>query len=106
MAAQLDIEDVLRRPYPEHPGAKARDTSFAAAAAIAPVVKGLRAKVYDAIAARPSTPEEIAPRLGLTVHSTRSRCSELARMGKITDSGLRRASLGGKRAIVWELAPR
>lgn len=31
------------------------------------------------------------------------RCSELAALGRVEDSGLRRANSSGKKAVVWQL---
>lgn len=90
--------------YPDHPGAKARETSFAAADAIAPKAMSLRARVFDAIREKPGTPEEIAARLGEAVHNIGPRCSELAARNLIADSGDRREAMGGRRAIVWQVA--
>lgn len=91
--------------YPHSAGWKARDTSRAAAEAMTPKVKSLRARVFDAIAERPSTPEEVAARIGEPVMNCRPRAAELSKLGKIVDSGLRRAAMGGRKAIVWMVAP-
>lgn len=99
MSQQLDIFS-----YPDGPGFKARDTSRAAAAATAPEVKSLRARVFDEIKRNPSTPEEVAARLKLPVHSIRPRFSECAAKGWIEDSGDRRRAMGGRQAIVWRAA--
>lgn len=88
--------------YPDAPGYKARSTSRAAAEGVAPKAGTLRARVLDAIRARPGTPEEIAARLGEPVLNTRPRTSELVRMGLIEDSGERRKAMGGRSAIVWQ----
>lgn len=89
--------------YPNAPGYKARDTAKAAADLIAPRERSLRARVYDEIAKRPGTPEDIAERLGEAVHSTRPRCSQLAAAGLIEDSGQRGEAMGGRKAIVWRI---
>lgn len=49
------------------------------------------------------TPEAAggAGRLGLSILSVRPRITELARDGKVRDSGDRRHNASGKRAIVW-----
>lgn len=91
--------------YPYAAGFKARATSRAAAEAMKPKVKSLRARVYDAIAERPSTPEEVASRIGEPVMNCRPRTAELAKLGKIEDSGLRRTAMGGRKAIVWRVTP-
>lgn len=99
MTIQPDLLD-----YPNSPGWKARATSQAAAEAIAPQVKSLRARVFDEIKRTPSTPEEVAARLKQPVHSIRPRFSECAAKGWIVDSGERRRAMGGRNAIVWRIA--
>ncbi|HKT53615.1 MAG TPA: hypothetical protein VJP88_04140 [Caulobacteraceae bacterium] len=89
--------------YPDAPGHKARDTAKAAADLIAPRERSLRARVYDEIAKRPGTPEDIAERLGEAVHSIRPRCSQLAAAGLIEDSGQRGDAMGGRKAIIWRV---
>lgn len=69
-------------------------TSEAGRDFIAPRAKTLRQHVLDAVEDRPGTPEEIHARLMKAgVHhlltAVRPRCSELSRMGLITDSGER-----------------
>lgn len=91
--------------YPDAPGAKARETSFAAAEAIAPRVGNLRERVLAELQAFPGSPEQIAQRLSEPVMNIRPRCSELAHKGLIRDSGKRAFAQGGRRAIVWEIAP-
>ena len=96
--------------YPHQPGFKRRQTSKAAAEAIAPSAGSIRARVYDAIKARPGSPEEIAARIGVPVMNVRPRCSELAAdapgRGPLSrDSGQRRTAMGGREAIVWEIVP-
>jgi predicted ArsR family transcriptional regulator len=93
-----------RGGYPVDPGFKARDTARAAAEGIKPVAGSLRARVYDAIKARPGTPEEIADRLGVPLMNVRPRCSELAARDLIVDSGERRLADGGRQAIVWKVS--
>jgi hypothetical protein len=88
--------------YPRVPGAQDRDTSHAAADAIAECAPQLRARAL-AVLERSNglTADEVAGRLGLSILSIRPRCTELARLGKIRDSGHRRANASGKKAIVW-----
>ena len=99
MAQQLDIFT-----YPESPGFKARETSRAAAAAMAPQAKSLRARVFDEIKKAPGTPEQIAHRLKEPLMNVRPRCSELAAKGLILDSEARGTAMGGRRAIIWRAA--
>lgn len=99
MSQQLDIFT-----YPESPGFKARETSRAAAAAMAPQAKSLRARVFDEIKKAPGTPEQIAHRLKEPLMNVRPRCSELAAKGLILDSEARGTAMGGRRAIIWRAA--
>ncbi|MGU3316308.1 hypothetical protein ACLBWH_12225 [Sphingomonas sp. M6A6_1c] len=47
------------------------------------------------------TADEVAGRLGLSILSIRPRLTELARLGRVRDSGSRRRNVSGKQAIVW-----
>jgi hypothetical protein len=85
--------------YPQVAGYKAEGTSREAAESID--AKGLRAIVLREITRCPGTPDEIAARLGLSVLSTRPRCSELAALNLIEDSGERRFNASGRRATVF-----
>lgn len=93
--------------YPHTPGSKARDTSRAAAVAIAPAAANLRDRVLALFEhSRGLTADEAASRLGLPITTIRPRCSELVADGKLRDSGERRAnrvSAMGRNitAIVW-----
>lgn len=87
--------------YPEVPGARRRDTSIAAAKSVEPTVTDRRAAVLAVITAKPSTADEVARALGWTVLSARPRATELAKLGKIEDSGQRRKTDSGSNAIVW-----
>ena len=88
--------------YPHTPGAKDRDTSFAAADEIASKAPILRAKCLKVLEhSNGLTADEVAGRLGLSILSVRPRITELARDGEVRDSGARRHNVSGKRAIVW-----
>ncbi len=87
--------------YPVAPGYKKRATSRAAAETID--AKTLRAKVLTALAVRPMTADECAARMGIDKLSVRPRLSELSKLGRVTDSGLRRRNVSKKKAIVWRL---
>lgn len=68
----------------------------------------LRQRVLEIIAEGPALPEAILARLRAdgvrtVLTSVRPRCSELLRMGLITDSGSREKAEGGCKAIVWRL---
>lgn len=90
-----------RSAYPNAPGFKARETSRAAAAGVAPAALTIRERVLAEIKIKPGTPEEIAGRIGEPVMNVRPRASELAARNLIEDSGLRREAMGGRQAIVW-----
>lgn len=95
--------DHRNAPYPDTAGFKARDTAKAAAAGVEPAAKSLRARVFDAIKAKPGTPEELAARLGVPVMNVRPRTSELSARGLIEDSGTRGEADGGRQAIRWRV---
>lgn len=96
--------DFFEAGYPERPGAQARETSRAAAAAIAPSAKTLRARVLDEIKKAPGTPEQLAHRMREPLMNIRPRCSELAAKGLILDSQARGQAMGGRKAIIWRAA--
>lgn len=103
--AQMDLfggRATRPRRYPDKPGAKARATSFAAAEGVAEKALSLKARVLAAIRMAPSTPEQVALLLGEPLMNVRPRCSELATLGLIADSGARRPAMGGRDAIVWK----
>lgn len=87
--------------YPHAPGARARDTSRAAADHAAETAPLLRARAL-AVVERSNglTADEVAGRLGLSILSVRPRLTELSRLGKVRDSGERRRNASGKSAIV------
>jgi predicted ArsR family transcriptional regulator len=89
--------------YPSVPGFKARDTSRNAAEAVRGRAVALRAACLTQLTASAATADEIASRLGESVLAIRPRVSELARMGKIADSGERRPNASGRNAIVWRV---
>jgi len=92
--------------YPDAPGHRGVRTSIEAADAVAPKLGRLQRMVHDAIASRGAfglTADECAEVIGLDRWSIQPRTSELRRMGKIADSGLRRLNATRKRAIVWVL---
>ena len=87
--------------YPHTPGFKARDTSRAAAQAIAPKAPNLRERVLAAVKAEPGSPEAIARRLDVPVMNVRPRLSELSNLRLVEDSGKRDLASGGRKAIIW-----
>ena len=83
-------------------GGPSRDAAKGIEAAKAPT---LRQKVLALfMAGHELTADECAARLGESILSTRPRCAELHKQGKLTDTGLRRRSDGGRMASVWRRA--
>lgn len=78
--------------YPLRSGAKDHTTSLEAADRIerSGVAGIMRLKCFEAICKRPMTAYEVADELGVLPDSTRPRCSELLRQGKIVRTGQRR----------------
>lgn len=98
----------LQNPTPLWRGNATGETSREAAFAVAGKAPTLRERVLAILAEKPAIPETIHARLiseGITtvLTSVRPRCSELMRMGLITDSGRRERGEGGCKAIVWRL---
>ena len=99
MAEQLDL-----LAYPRSPGYRARSTSKAAADSMASRAGTLRAEVLRIILRSPSTADEAAFDLRESVLAIRPRVTELARLGAIIDSGVKRQNISGRNAIVWKAA--
>lgn len=97
-----EFEQEAPARYPDVPGARRRDTSKAAADAIAPRVGSLRERVLACVKLKPGTPERIANILGEPVMNIRPRLSELSKTGLVKDSGRRGKAMGGRKAIIWE----
>lgn len=94
------MTDLFR--YPHRPGAQDRDTSQAAADHAATSAGLLRNKALGVLEhSNGLTADEVAGRLGLSILSIRPRITELSRLGKVRDSGLRRRNVSGRNAIVW-----
>ncbi len=95
-------DDLFSFRYPTGPGHRDTDTSREAASDMASRVTGLRLAVLGALR-EDRTADECAAALGESVLAIRPRLTELKRLGRITDTGERRANASGKRAIVWRL---
>jgi len=94
-------------PYLENgTGFRNRDTSAAAAAAIAPKSGTIKARVLAEYHAHPFplTADEVAKRLDLEFISVRPRVTELGNDGLLKDSGSRKVGRFGKEQIAWEIA--
>lgn len=79
-------------------------TSAAAADSLSgKTLNALQRRVYEFIAWRPSTDEEIAAELEMNPSTVRPRRIELARRGLIVEDGTRRTA-SGRMATVWRKA--
>jgi predicted transcriptional regulator len=93
--------DLFAYGYPNVAGFKRFGTSSEAAQSVD--AKTLRAKVLEELCNGPGTADELALRLRVDKLSIRPRCSELAALGQIEDSGQRHLNSSNKRAIVWQV---
>lgn len=101
MRQGLLFEDRTRRELPPH---NRTETSTAAAVAIASDAPRLRNLVYWYIADRAergATDQECQLALGLSSQTQGPRRVELVASGHVKDSGDRRLTLSGRKAIVW-----
>lgn len=86
--------------------ANAPDTSRAAAVRALPKSGSARTKVYETILTSGGlTDEQIVVLTGLSPNSARPRRKELQEAGLIFDSGQRRNTATGSKAIVWMATP-
>lgn len=95
--------DLMSESY-EMPARGKTDTSWQAAAAIAPKAGAIRATVLDWIkkaGANGLTTDEVTAIVGIDRGTVQPRTSELKVGGHIRDSGIRRKNDNGKKAIVW-----
>jgi hypothetical protein len=94
---------VMDTIYPESPGHRGVDTSFAAAADLEVKLGRLQRMVLAAIREAGwlgLTADELCDRLKLSRWTVQPRTSEMKRKGLIRDSGQRRRNASGKHAIV------
>jgi hypothetical protein len=95
--------------YPDKAGWRGKATSRAAAESIDPHLSRLEQIVIDAIRDHgPMTADEVAAVAGISILSSRPRCSMLAkdtpkRKAILEDSGETRPSSTGNPATVWRL---
>jgi predicted ArsR family transcriptional regulator len=88
--------------YPNAPGHKRPGTSKAAADSMREKAPTLRQKVLDVLFHQDLTADECAAEIGKSRLAVRPRLAELARLGKIVDTGETRANVeSGKQATVW-----
>ena len=93
---QLDIFET------DYESANYTKTSQDALATIKPKIKTKREQVYDLLKVNPLTNYEIADELEIPLSSVCGRIRELQILNLVEDSGLRRETKYGKRAIVWK----
>ena len=86
---------------PAGPGAAPVDTSIDAAEHVRPQVSPLREKCLTVLSRGGFTADEIAERLGESILTIRPRVTELNKLCKIKDTGVRRPNSSGRNAIVW-----
>ena len=96
--------------FPTYPGSKGagvtRDTSEAAAAAIAPDANSLRKIALRTLARlRFATPLECCEAAGVAREALQPRLSELRRMGLVEATGIRSRNPSGRSAAVLTLTP-
>ena len=90
--------------YPHAPAKGKRETSAQAAAAIADKVSPMQKAILNHLADDKLTTFELAHRMNKRYGSVQPRTSELSKLGKIKDSGMKRKDPEtGKNCIVWEL---
>jgi hypothetical protein len=96
------------RDYPTHPGARERGgTSEAAARSMVQSASTLRTRVLSYLnASGPSTTDECAAALELSVLAIRPRFSELLVSGSIEKTDERRRNASGLTATVWRAVQR
>lgn len=90
------------------PFVRGSDTSEAAAESIAGDVEALRAIVFSCICSageRGRTCDAVERRLSMLHQTASARVRDLVLMGKIVDSGVRRRTRSGRKAVVWIAAP-
>lgn len=79
------------------------DTSLAARDDIRESVNALQARVLALLAEAPRTDEEMQTAGRFLGNTQRPRRIELAQLGMVCDSGVRRRTSRGKTAVVWQL---
>jgi predicted transcriptional regulator len=87
--------------YPAVPGHSNPTTSKAAAASMKPEMGRLQRQIFDYIAARPSTAREVENALTLRAATVTARIREMVLENRLEDSGDKRETPSGRRAIVW-----
>ena len=90
--------------YPMIPWAKTDGPSQQAADHLTPKVLNIRGRVLHCFGQHKNlTADEASKKLNLDRLTIRPRVAELVRMGKLIDTGIRRANASGRNATVWEI---
>lgn len=89
--------------YPQEAGWQDTDTSFEAAPKPRRTTE-LQARVLEHIREAPMTADEVAAKMGMSILVIRPRVTELKKMKKIIDTGMRGLTEMGKKAIVYKEA--
>lgn len=85
-------------------GYRHQATSLEAATKISPAAHNYEAKCLAVLKANgPSTPDEVAQALDVSVLTVRPRFTALHKAGRIINTGLRRKNAGGRSTMVWRL---
>lgn len=96
----------FHQPTESQTGWKGKPTSEEAAHHAALTAPKLRAAVLNVMKVidRPMTADEVAQAMNLSVLSIRPRISELAKAGKLIDTGERGKNRSGRSAVRWKVA--
>lgn len=78
------------------------DTSLQAFESVKPQMNELQALTFKALSSRKQTNAELAESTGLYLYTVSPRVTELVKKGLVRDSGERRTTTRGRKAIVWE----
>ena len=84
------------------PYQRGSDTSEEAARSVRPHRERMADTVLAAISLRAMTDEELVEMTGLSPSTVRPRRVELVEAGLVRDSGERRPTRSGRKAVVWE----
>lgn len=76
-------------------------TSKEAAQSLKPDLGRIQKLVFDFIAAKPSTAREVEDALSMRTQTVTARIRELVLAGRLEDSGEKRTTDSGRKAIVW-----
>jgi len=102
-----DRQTVLFPECRSLPYAKGSDTSREAAESMKPVAGDLRERVYRRIKESDTdgiTCDALEVALGLSHQTCSARVNELRNAGRIVDSGLRKRTRSGRKAVVYTVA--